>query len=110
MSTQYTPGPWVVCIQDGEDDAYTVFAESQLTNGRIADGKWDDAVASAGLNHKNCEANARLIAAAPELLTALQKIIKCSKKSGYIFADSSEFCAASVAIAKATAGNCEDAE
>ena len=71
---KHTPGPWVVCIQDGDDVAYTVFAETQLVNRRIEADAWDDHLATAGLNHKNVEANARLIAAAPELLKALDNI------------------------------------
>lgn len=68
---KHTPGPWVVCIQDDDDKAFEIFSESQLVNGRISAEKWDDALARAGLNHKEFEANARLIAAAPELLEAL---------------------------------------
>ncbi|NHZ94623.1 hypothetical protein [Massilia sp. CCM 8734] len=71
----HTPGPWIVCVQDGDDMAHTVFAECQLGKGRIDAVEWDDAVARAGLNWENFEANARLIAAAPELLEALAALI-----------------------------------
>lgn len=71
MSAGHTPGPWVVCIEDGDDRAFTIFAEDQLEGGRIDGGCRDNAIAAAGLNHENFEANAHLIAAAPELLAAL---------------------------------------
>lgn len=74
MSAGHTPGPWVVCIEDGDNCAHTVFAEHQLLNGRIEAGLWDDFVVCAGLNHANCEANARLIAAAPDMLEVLIEV------------------------------------
>lgn len=70
---KHTPGPWVLCVADDDSDAYTIFSEDQLIDGRIEAGVWDDRVASAGLNHDNYEANARLIAAAPELLAAADR-------------------------------------
>lgn len=72
MTAKHTPGPWVVCVQEGDDVAYTVFAKSQLRDGRIAPEDWDNCIASAGLNHQEVEQNARLIAAAPELYEALE--------------------------------------
>jgi hypothetical protein len=74
MSTQHTPGPWIVCIQDDDNSAYTVFQEAQLQDGRIATEDWDHCVATAGLDRPEHEANARLIAAAPDLLSALIEI------------------------------------
>jgi len=75
MTKKHTPGPWVVCVQDGEEKAYTVFAEHQLVSKHIEAGAWDHFVACAGASHENYEANARLIAAAPDLLSALTELM-----------------------------------
>ena len=74
--TQHTPGPWVVCMEDDGDAAVTIFAASQLRDGRIAADEWDDCIALAGLNHNESEANARLIAAAPELYEVAEALFK----------------------------------
>lgn len=62
----HTPGPWVV-------DPYTGIAKEI----RINDGEilldYDD------VDHAAQEANARLIAAAPDLLEALEKILECEE-------------------------------
>lgn len=63
MSAKHTQGPLVVCVQDGDDEAFTIFAKRQLKRGRIDGDTWDNYIAVAGLNHKNFEANARRIAA-----------------------------------------------
>ena len=73
MSAGHTPGPWIICVQDDDPDReFTIFAEAQLKNGIISADAWDDSIATAGLNHANYAANARLIAAAPELLSELK--------------------------------------
>lgn len=72
MEQKHTPGPWVVCVDDEDDRGFTIFAEAQIKNGVIHADDWDCHVASAGLNCQNFEANARLIAAAPEMLEALR--------------------------------------
>ena len=77
--TKFTPGPWVVCVQEGDDVAYTVFAKSQLRDGRIAPEDWDNCIASAGLNHQEVEQNARLIASAPAMLAMLQELRECAE-------------------------------
>lgn len=73
MSAGHTPGPWIVCVENGDPwGARTVFAEDQLENGVISAGGWDWQIAAACVNHDDYEANARLIAAAPDLLGALR--------------------------------------
>ena len=64
MTTQHTPGPWTCHRSDWNDGAYYIEeVESQLLrNGEL--NPIND-----GIN----DANRRLIAAAPELLAALQK-------------------------------------
>ena len=75
MSAGHTPGPWIVCVQDGDPwGAHTVFAEDQLENGVISADGWDWQIASACVNHENFEANARLIASAPDLLAERNRL------------------------------------
>lgn len=83
MKTSHTPGPWSICAADDDKEvAYTVFADSQLVNGRIEADSWDDHIAKAGLNHANYESNARLIAAAPNLLDAIERIAVMASRDG----------------------------
>ena len=66
MSTQYTPGPWVARPQGDANDWCLL----------TADDKWMAAFRQNGeLMVARQEANARLIAAAPELLEALQELL-----------------------------------
>jgi hypothetical protein len=99
--SKHTPGPWILCFQDddAEPSAGVVFATEQLVGGRIPSTNWDDAVAYCGRNHLNHEvyANARLIAAAPELLEALRDIVAKADRLGH---DSPELGKARAAIAK----------
>lgn len=97
--TQHTPGPWVVCMEDDGDAAVTIFAASQLRDGRIAADEWDDCIALAGLNHNESEANAHLMAAAPDLYEALDALV--NEVSTYGSADGEIIIAASAALAKA---------
>lgn len=61
MNTQHTPGPWrYFAIQPGQ---FQVASDSQPN---IATSAW------MGFEHEHNESNARLIAAAPSLLEALQ--------------------------------------
>lgn len=91
----FTPGPWTALIwgeniQGGELPHHEIFTEVNgcfvsLAEVPLAvtaedmepDGKGGSRVcASARLNQRECEANARLIAAAPELLDALKALTK----------------------------------
>ncbi len=100
---KHTPGPWVVCEQEDDFGAFTVFPESMLVDEVIAAKDWDRFVVRAGLDHPEFEANARLIASAPDLLEALRNLADlydtdegCRSLPEYI--------AARAAIAKATGG------
>ena len=68
---KHTPGPWVVCAEEGDERTFTVFPESMLVDGVIRAQDWDRQVAAAGLDQPEYEANARLISAAPTMLHAL---------------------------------------
>ena len=100
MTTKCTPGPWEVrkhsygTVRDAEG----IFRVGEKTP--LIDGVW-------GRNLSEADANARLIAAAPELLAALQELreqlrqhVKLDVKKHYslMVADA----AAGTAIAKAT--------
>lgn len=103
--TLHTPGPWIVCVQDdGLERANTIFAESQLENGIIDSSEWDYCIAEAGIGHENYEANALLIAAAPDLLEALRGALEHWPVPSSICKDRPAWKAARAAIAKATGG------
>ena len=63
MTSEHTPGPW--CIKDHRN----VGEGFSITNA-VADGPFYDGIASLA----DVEADARLIAAAPELLEALREL------------------------------------
>ncbi len=68
MKNQHTPGPWAADKFSRGDD-YTP------TNCRVTSGKKEIACAFYGATDGEREANARLIAAAPELLAALEGLL-----------------------------------
>lgn len=97
MKTKHTPGPWTIV---DENELGTVNSEKE-PYGIYADG--DESVRVAGIM---CEylapsevgANAQLIAAAPEMLAALQRVMQLA-----VSADGDEtFEQVKAAIAKAT--------
>ena len=69
MSVQHTPGPWhvnssiphEVVAEDGDLGVASTFGLSLMSGGSTLEAEWD--------------ANARLIAAAPDLLEALERIL-----------------------------------
>ena len=73
--TQHTPGPWHVCNGASHliaDSHFMTVAEArQIVSGNLHTGKTEYVP-----GHKMQEANARLIAAAPDLLAALQFVDK----------------------------------
>lgn len=64
MKTKHTPGPWEAVIYDGPFDQ-PLIKSGHGTIGRLH-----------GMEDRQHEANAKLVAAAPELLEALQDLLK----------------------------------
>lgn len=63
QTEQFTPGPWTV----GEAQSGEIAI--------VADGVWVIAVKHGALYHPKGEANARLIAAAPDLLSIVERFV-----------------------------------
>ena len=84
MSAQHTPGPWTVVAIDWAETGNARFEIKGIRRTGMAD--------------------ARLIAAAPELLEALKEIIAAADGDGWNQLDAS-FATARAAIAKATNGD-----
>lgn len=105
--TEYTPGPWHLGnpSRDGEDAYMCEVMTAYATKNAGADIACYDLIcrtwsherlaASVRLSRKECIANARLIAAAPELLVALKAVVAIADRK------TDEFDAARAAIAKA---------
>ena len=67
MIAQHTPGPWTLVPKDTPKGTLMVDSVSGLVAVM-------ESSKTRGVKYENAEANARLIAAAPELLDALQKL------------------------------------
>ncbi|WP_288254055.1 hypothetical protein [uncultured Hydrogenophaga sp.] len=98
MSAQHTPGPWFVSkknplrVIESGPRALTLASAGTTGRGVTLDGAQCEA-----------EANARLIAAAPELLAALQEMLAVYGNDGHFHPPAREAMRlASAAIAKAT--------
>lgn len=96
MSTKHTPGPWVV--RDDSDKAPFTFRVRADLSHRKHDAS-EESVCITG-----SEANARLIAAAPELLEALQSALVGLQGANKIQCLDDEIEQVEKAIAKATGG------
>lgn len=88
MTDQFTPGPWKI-----RDTFGSKYIEDKTNNNLIATLDWM-------YSQDETNANAALIAAAPELLKALEKIISIYGLSN-IDADTDEMNLARAVIAKA---------
>jgi hypothetical protein len=107
MNTNYTPGPWNVRFARNMTAIVTPKGEMQLSLHGI-----DNGLNPISVNIQEWENNARLIAAAPELLEALKVVLlraenmaKLLREQGYGLHDAHDtepFKAAREAIAKAT--------
>lgn len=106
-SSKHTPGPWIPYSEEGprgKEFRHSV-CRVPLTDGGVIDWDRDDfehvcVCEAIGKTEAHAEANARLIAAAPELLTALRSML-ASVDDIYIAENPRTFDAARAAIAKA---------
>ena len=99
-AAKHTPGPWHI-DENGSSissDAVTDLALLNMVNVRFSWGGSDFATKSHRL------ANARLIAAAPELLEALQDLLRVAKRELADPEDCGAINSAESAISKATGG------
>ena len=73
MTTKHTPGPWYV--GSGTYEGRNIYSTASVTDGEGF--TYQPVVATAEDNEVACwDANARLIAAAPDLLEALQMLLE----------------------------------
>ena len=102
----FTPGPWVFESQRGSKQEHCFWGVLQKTEqayrGEVC--SISDAAHIGGITEEEALANARLIAAAPELLEALQIMVKQFTKTPSTLADTEARGKAHAAIAKATGG------
>ena len=100
MTTQHTPAPWHIC----RDDDQIIVTSVQENDEMLV-----DVCSVYGGNENNVElqeANAHLIAAAPEMLWALEQVAalgrEASNSDGQVYLDESNFLyILEIAIAKA---------
>ena len=100
--SQYTLGPWTVCYQEG-DKPYIVADQGKKWNNPVVCNLYDDVTPEDSVTigpwleaHDNAAANARLIAAAPELLAIVQRFIERDPRTTQLSED------AKAIVAKAT--------
>jgi hypothetical protein len=102
MTTQYTPGPWSI-DWDARAAGYPINAAQpkRIGTNRICSTRPVDRSTE---SYTEAEANARLIAAAPDLLAALQWCVKCWETGAWQNEDgeSPDISQVESAIAKAT--------
>jgi hypothetical protein len=98
MSAGFTPGPWAAEL--GRNGSFSIEAErGGIANGLLVLASRNEHPLMADQMH----ANARLIAAAPELLEALKSLVHSLDESDLIHDDQRQaFNASKAAIAKAT--------
>lgn len=103
MSAQHTPGPW--CVEDPMDFELTIVEAGKETHEWrfIASCSLPDGDDDQDFTSGEVQANARLIAAAPELLEALRPFAAVMADIGETEADEDTFRNANRAYAKAPA-------
>ena len=99
MSAKHTPGPWRIKSDPMHFDTLTT-VEGGAIGVRKPFGVQMIVQVGGDSDFQEAEANARLIAAAPELLEALKEIIAAADGDGWNQLDAS-FATARAAIAKA---------
>ena len=100
MTTQHTPGPWHVGIGNGDGSIFPEVGRTRLEDGGTT--LYPIAQVNRGWNAVEDDANARLIAAAPDLLAALR--FAESALDAYSGGESADLAVIRAAIAKATGG------
>jgi hypothetical protein len=105
MKTQYTPGPWkVVHTPTRKETFWAICTTNEAPHQAVialVDGK-----SKYHEEHPECaEANARLIASAPDLLAALEQLTQAVEVEGFAGVIPSAIDAARAAINKATGGD-----
>ena len=104
MSAEHAPGPWkaVGSIPEEGCDCFWISGTKVGSDGKPFD--WDIATVNGSQRSETCQANAHLIAAAPDMLKALRRAVMAlaaaSEKWPQHFDDEYEI--VSAAIAKAT--------
>jgi hypothetical protein len=80
MTTQHTPGPWIA-DKLLDRNAYNIFASGHCTALlTLEPGKYDGASPLC----RNVTADAHLIAAAPDMLAALQHVLERATMPGFL--------------------------
>lgn len=98
MKTEnHTPGPWRIATGD-EENGYGVLGDEKPAKST----NWPGATVSDHVCIADGKANARLIAAAPDLLAALIQLLDTVSDDGTLVSDALDD--ARAAIAKATTG------
>jgi len=94
MSAQHTPGPWEAFFKHKYDEWHVSIP---MSDGGMRWALFDD-----GVRSENPEGDARLIAAAPELLAALRAMLDANAVPSSICKQRPAYDAARAAISKAT--------
>ena len=77
VKASHTPGPWFAGVLSGDEgEEYVTVGPSEKDN------HFEDSVCECWHGNHDAPANARLIAAAPELLNSCRELIKTMKANG----------------------------
>lgn len=101
MSAKHTPGPWTCHVTVTDDDSWAPGVQKvEVESGETLIASYKTEYVEYP-SQDECEANARLIAAAPELLEALSALMELERR-GRFMPIGREWDAARAAIARAT--------